>query len=270
MLSCDNSNSNLSPNASVEPSVELSEPEPTIEPTVEPTLDVHEHTYDDKLSYDDLYHWYAATCEHDSEVKDKEEHSWNEGEVTMEPTVDEKGEKTYTCTVCEKTKKEEIEKLAYREIEVDYVNGALYVPKERPLKVAQFADAHFGVDNKDWHNDKIDRSKEYMYYIVETTNPDFIVCSGDNVIGTGIVNKASDAHDLTEFVEFMESLEVPWTFMYGNHDAETKVKEEYSQFLLDCVASGTTKYLIYKEDYKLTDLDNRFITRLCDSRRKSF
>ena len=144
--------------------------------------------------------------------------------------IDEKGEMTYTCKVCEKTKKEEIEKLAYREIEVDYVNGALYVPKERPLKVAQFADAHFGVDNKDWHNDKIDRSKEYMYYIVETTNPDFIVCSGDNVIGTGIVNKASDAHDLTEFVEFMESLEVPWTFMYGNHDAESKVKEEYSQF----------------------------------------
>ena len=28
--------------------------------------------------------------------------------------------------------------------------------------------------------------------------------------------------------------------------------------------------LIYKEDYTLTDLDNRFITRLCDSRRKIF
>ena len=140
LLSCDNSNSNLSPNASVEPSVELSE-DHTIEPTddiVIPTLDVHEHTYDDKLSYDDLYHWYAATCEHDSEVKDKEEHSWNEGEVTMAPTVDEKGEMTYTCKVCEKTKKEEIEKLAYREIEVDYVNGALYVPKERPLKLNSF------------------------------------------------------------------------------------------------------------------------------------
>ena len=69
----------------------------------------------------------------------------------MEPDVNQKGEKTYTCSVCKATKVEEIEveeieAVVFREIEVDYQNGVLYVPSERQLKVAQFADAHFGVE----------------------------------------------------------------------------------------------------------------------------
>ena len=38
-------------------------------------------------------------------------HSWNEGEVTKEPTTSAEGEKTFTCTVCGTTKTEPIEKL---------------------------------------------------------------------------------------------------------------------------------------------------------------
>lgn len=136
-----------------------------------------------------------------------------------------------------------------RSIEVDYEQGVLYVPTERNIKVAQFADAHFGVDNKAWHNDKMARTKKYMSYVVETSKPDFIVCSGDNIIGTGITNNAAGTHDLTEFVEFMESLKTPWTFMYGNHDAETKSKKAYSEFFLECIETGKTEYLLYKEDY---------------------
>ncbi|MBQ8835148.1 MAG: cell wall-binding repeat-containing protein [Oscillospiraceae bacterium] len=35
-------------------------------------------------------------------------HSWDQGEVTREPTEDEAGERTYTCTVCQETKTETI------------------------------------------------------------------------------------------------------------------------------------------------------------------
>ena len=38
-------------------------------------------------------------------------HVWDEGEVTKEPTLDKQGEKKFTCTVCEKTKTEAIDKL---------------------------------------------------------------------------------------------------------------------------------------------------------------
>ncbi|MBQ5601686.1 MAG: hypothetical protein IIU77_02550, partial [Clostridia bacterium] len=38
-------------------------------------------------------------------------HSWNNGEITLEPTVDFDGEKTFTCTVCSATKIEKLDKL---------------------------------------------------------------------------------------------------------------------------------------------------------------
>lgn len=47
----------------------------------------------------------------------KTEHKWNSGVVTKEPTVEEKGEKTYTCIVCGATKTEEMPKLEPAPIE---------------------------------------------------------------------------------------------------------------------------------------------------------
>ena len=37
-------------------------------------------------------------------------HSWNDGEITKEATVEEEGIKTYTCTICSHTKTEIIAK----------------------------------------------------------------------------------------------------------------------------------------------------------------
>ena len=67
----------------------------------------HIHTYSEKWTNDDIYHWHVATCGHDV-ISGKAEHIWDDGVVTKEPTCTEKGEKTYTCTVCDKTKKEEV------------------------------------------------------------------------------------------------------------------------------------------------------------------
>ncbi len=40
-------------------------------------------------------------------------HSWNDGEITTEPTCTEAGEKTYTCTVCDETKTEVVPALGH-------------------------------------------------------------------------------------------------------------------------------------------------------------
>ena len=75
------------------------------------TVVEHTHTYSTEWSKNETHHWHAATCEHITEVSDKAEHTWNEGVVTLEPTVEAFGEKTYTCTVCSQTKVESIDKL---------------------------------------------------------------------------------------------------------------------------------------------------------------
>ena len=50
-----------------------------------------------------------------TEAVAKIEHTWNEGEVTKEPSVDEEGVMTFTCTVCGETKTEAIPKLTAAE-----------------------------------------------------------------------------------------------------------------------------------------------------------
>ena len=70
----------------------------------------HTHKFTTDWSKDETYHWYAATCEHTTEVSDKAEHSF-EWEITQNPTETEKGEKTGTCTVCDYNETVEIEKI---------------------------------------------------------------------------------------------------------------------------------------------------------------
>lgn len=63
----------------------------------------HTHTFSGSWSSDDTYHWKAATCEHTSEVSDKEEHTFDEGLINADETSI-----VYTCSVCGKTKLEPI------------------------------------------------------------------------------------------------------------------------------------------------------------------
>jgi hypothetical protein len=71
------------------------------------------HSFSTDWTYDDQYHWHVATCEHNQEVSGKEEHQWNSGVVTKNPTEDEEGAKLFTCVICEKTKTESIPKLEH-------------------------------------------------------------------------------------------------------------------------------------------------------------
>ena len=69
----------------------------------------HEHTYKTEWSKDATHHWHACEGKDCTDVSDKAEHVWNEGEVTTEATAEADGEKTYTCTVCNATKGEVVE-----------------------------------------------------------------------------------------------------------------------------------------------------------------
>ena len=69
---------------------------------------LHEHTFAKAWSGDGTYHWHAATCEHTDEVSEYGEHSWDDGVETTPAGCTSEGVKTYTCTVCERTKKERI------------------------------------------------------------------------------------------------------------------------------------------------------------------
>jgi hypothetical protein len=71
----------------------------------------HVHTYSNSWSYDEQYHWHVATCEHKSEIKDKEEHTLGNWIIDIEATEYHAGQKHKECNKCDYVLTETIEKL---------------------------------------------------------------------------------------------------------------------------------------------------------------
>ncbi len=64
------------------------------------------HAYGAWTKLDETQH--QRVCANDKNHTEKANHTWDSGKVTTEATCTEKGVKTYTCTVCNATKTEEI------------------------------------------------------------------------------------------------------------------------------------------------------------------
>ena len=75
--------------------------------------EIHIHTYSEAWTSDANGHWHASTCGHTTEVSGKAEHTFGDWKVTQEPTEEAEGTKERSCTVCEYTVPEVIEKLAH-------------------------------------------------------------------------------------------------------------------------------------------------------------
>ena len=69
------------------------------------------HNFAEEWSNNETHHWHACTDKGCKETKDKAEHSWDGGNVTVEPTTEQKGTMVYTCTVCRREKTESINEL---------------------------------------------------------------------------------------------------------------------------------------------------------------
>ena len=68
--------------------------------------DVPTHQFEKTWSTDENYHWHACTIAGHSDTKDKAAHTWDAGVVTTPADYGKDGEKTFSCTVCGKTKVE--------------------------------------------------------------------------------------------------------------------------------------------------------------------
>ena len=71
-----------------------------------------------------------------------------------------------------------------------------------------------------WAPDKKDvRCYDYLTEIITATNPDLILITGDLVYGEFDDN----GENFLELIEFMESFNIPWAPVFGNHDNESKM-----------------------------------------------
>lgn len=71
----------------------------------------HNHKATTEWQSDASYHWHACEGKNCKEQLDKAEHTWDAGVITTQATDTTEAVKTFTCTVCEKTKTENVAKL---------------------------------------------------------------------------------------------------------------------------------------------------------------
>ena len=87
------------------------------------------------------------------------------------------------------------------------------------IDAGQIRPGRDGVDKNLWATDKMDeRCFNYLTEVITATNPDFIIITGDVIYGEFDDNGTV----LTKFIEFMDSFQIPWSPVFGNHDNESK------------------------------------------------
>ena len=81
-----------------------------------------------------------------------------------------------------------------------------------------------GVHWTDWATDKMDvRCYNYLTEIINSVKPDLILMTGDNIYGEFDDNGTV----LKGLVRFMESFQIPWAPIFGNHDNESKMGADW-------------------------------------------
>ena len=76
------------------------------------------HSISADWSHDDGFHWH--TCSGCDGKLDFTPHTWDNGVITTQPTEEKDGVKTFTCTVCERTRTESIPALQHSH-ELEYI-----------------------------------------------------------------------------------------------------------------------------------------------------
>lgn len=72
--------------------------------------------------------------------------------------------------------------------------------------------------------------------VIKKTEPDLIVLTGDNI------SNNSSKSVLNTFISFMDSFEIPWALVFGNHDIRSAVSPEEQ-----CKAYESSKFCLFKE-----------------------
>ena len=78
---------------------------------------VHEHTYSNEWSSDDSYHWISASCSHSEMIKNKSEHTWDDGYIKDGTECSPNATIIYTCTVCNAKRQETGESHSFKLLE---------------------------------------------------------------------------------------------------------------------------------------------------------
>lgn len=159
-----------------------------------------------------------------------------ENETTDTDVETTEAEETVDDTTSEETTEETTEAETTNPA-LELVDFVVSVPEDRQPVILQLTDTQIidssqvrtpdrlgGLLPQLWGEDKKnERCYDYLREIIENTNPDLIILTGDIIYG----EFDDSGKSLLEFVEFMESFNIPWAPVFGNHDNESKMGADW-------------------------------------------
>lgn len=166
-----------------------------------------------------------------TEETDSSNVSEEPGESNDSSSVNDENENKEESSTTENNKVEE------KNEALEMVDFIVSVPEGREPKILQITDPQIidasqmrtpdrlgGLLPDYWGADKKnERCYDFLEEIITETDPDLILVTGDIIYGEFDDNGSN----LIEFVEFMESFNIPWAPIFGNHDNESKMGADW-------------------------------------------
>lgn len=125
------------------------------------------------------------------------------------------------------------------EVETGREPVVLQLSDTQIIDAGQIRPGRDGVDSVFWATDQVEeRCYDYVTETIEAVNPDLILLTGDIIYGEFDDNGSV----WTSFIAFMESFEIPWAPVFGNHDNESKMGVDWQ-----CEQLENAEYCLFEQ-----------------------
>lgn len=127
---------------------------------------------------------------------------------------------------------------------------------EGDFKILHLTDIHIGGSVNSSFKDY--KALEACRKLIEHTEPDFVIVTGDLVFPMGIMSMSlNNQAPVTQFANFMRNIGIPWAYTFGNHDTESMATGSRSDIceLYESLSYKTSGSLLYP--YTQPDITGR-------------
>lgn len=128
----------------------------------------------------------------------------------------------------------------------------LRIKENKIFTILQFTDLHFG--DLPW-DENDNKTKNLLIDMVKENKPDLIIFTGDNIWTDGVKHYKEN---YLQFIDLVNSLNVPCALTYGNHDGEDKMTRD----MLREYSKGLINHVVKKEPYIFKDRENYYFSIL--------
>ncbi len=135
---------------------------------------------------------------------------------------------------------------------------SLKQPTNAPIKILQLTDIHIGNGPLTSKKDKL--AIEAVCKMIESTNPDLIIISGDLVYPVALMTGTDDnLTALKVLSRVIDSYKTPWTICFGNHDAEGSAKYSKAELCNYLESTELSNCLFQRGPSNLDGMGNHII-----------